>query len=129
MSSINLGNGGTYCNGYTWYTFKPYGRSLPQLDGYKKIDIGNLRNVWAKVEDRGEYKHYYQCSSCSRSGESKQIGCEEHPTEGSVLIHVQPRYSINILGWGSNTVGSHLCIFENEIDKEEFWRLYCFLTE
>lgn len=126
MSAINLGNGGTYCNGQTWYAFKPYGRSLPRLEGYKRVTIGNLRDVWARVEDRGKADRIYQCEGCGGKLVSEE-NCN-HSDAQRFLYHVQPRYSINVPGWGSNTAGSELAFFRDEVDPAEWDRLFAFLT-
>lgn len=125
MTSINLGNGGTYCNGQTWYAFKPY--RPRDLDGYKKVQqIGNLHNVWARAVDAGSYEKLFQCGECYTYLDEGEK-CPDHPTAKPWLEHVQPRYSIQIPGWGSNTIGSELMIFEDSIDKDEFQRIYDFL--
>ncbi|HWT01161.1 MAG TPA: hypothetical protein VN256_13010 [Pyrinomonadaceae bacterium] len=104
MTTINLGNGGQYVNGHTYYDFKPY-RGNDVGGSYRRVDIPGVgRRVWARLEDRGE----------DETGRTVGKGGD------SVVL---PRYSVCVIGWGSDTINSELHLDGDEMDAALFARL------
>lgn len=102
---ISLGNGGTYFQGHTHYAFRPC-RWREVGAPYRQVEISFLGKAWAWLEDGGE-----------------DVEARTLRDEYGTVTHVQPRFCVRVLGWGSDTVSSDGLFWREDFEAAEWQRL------
>lgn len=94
---ISLGNGGTFINGHTRYNFKPY-RGQDVSSDYKQVSVPGIGQCWARIEDHGK----------------PQVMRDSNGVPQVTL----PRYTVFILGWGSDAYNGELPLDSKQVTEE-----------